>query len=203
VDYFPFDLDASAVAVNAQLAFEPGVDVDFFLLDPDGNTIGSGASLGNPEELSAYTTVPGTYQYKVVGYTTVSATYTLTSTATSYSAGSGAKTTVKNDARSDGIAPKEFLLEQNYPNPFNPATTISYVTPVEGKVQLMVYNMLGQEIATLVNVEQSPGEYDVRFDGTRFTSGVYYYKIAVVPVEAKREQEAKTFVSVRRMILVK
>lgn len=73
--------------------------------------------------------------------------------------------------------PINFTLSQNYPNPFNPTTEIVYSIPQSGFVTLKVYNMLGQEVATLVNQEQKPGNYTLSFDATKLASGIYMYRI--------------------------
>lgn len=77
----------------------------------------------------------------------------------------------------EGAAVRGFMLSQNYPNPFNPATTISYMIPKESFVELKVFDMLGREAATLVNKEQSAGQYTVHFDGSSLPSGIYIYTI--------------------------
>ena len=69
--------------------------------------------------------------------------------------------------------PSTFLLEQNYPNPFNNETTINYFLPTTSKIKLIVYDVLGNEIGTLVNEEKLAGEYHVTFDGSNLTSGIY------------------------------
>jgi len=66
---------------------------------------------------------------------------------------------------------------QNYPNPFNPITNIRYSIPYTENVKLIVYDVMGREIATLVNEKQSPGTYEATFDGSAFASGVYFYKL--------------------------
>lgn len=71
----------------------------------------------------------------------------------------------------------EFRLENNYPNPFNPSTTISYSLPKNGLVQLKVYDVLGCEVASLVNKEQAMGNYKVEFTASNLTSGVYFYRL--------------------------
>jgi hypothetical protein len=73
--------------------------------------------------------------------------------------------------------PQSPTLEQNYPNPFNPATVIKYSVPKSDIVTLKVYNMLGQEVATLVNQQQQAGNYNINFNATRLASGVYMYRI--------------------------
>ena len=86
------------------------------------------------------------------------------------------------------IEPGNYILSQNYPNPFNPATTISYTIPEMGSVTLKVYNIIGVEVAVLVNEDQAPGNYQVEFiagGGSAFSdrtnrslpSGVYFYRL--------------------------
>jgi hypothetical protein len=73
--------------------------------------------------------------------------------------------------------PVRYILEQNYPNPFNPATTITYALPHSSKVFLAVYNTLGQQVATLVDESREVGYHEVRFDGSRLASGIYFYRL--------------------------
>jgi|GEM_PF-149723 len=88
--------------------------------------------------------------------------------------------------------PQKFNLFQNYPNPFNPSTKISYSLPKESFVTLKVYDVLGNEIAILVNEKKSVGNYEVNFDATKLSSGIYYYKLT-----------AGNFSQVKKMILIK
>lgn len=92
----------------------------------------------------------------------------------------------------DGMTPVDFVLNQNYPNPFNPTTTIRFGLPSESHVTIKVFNMLGQEIASLVNNVMSGGYHEVQFDATKLTSGIYVYKI-----------QAGNFVQIKKMILMK
>ncbi len=85
-----------------------------------------------------------------------------------------------------------FRLDQNYPNPFNPTTVISYQLPVDSRVQLRVYNALGNEVASLVNREQTKGAYNVNFNAANLPSGIYYYKL-----------EAGSFTQMKKMMLLK
>ncbi len=73
--------------------------------------------------------------------------------------------------------PKHLALAQNYPNPFNPTTTIEYSLPAQDIVTVRIYNVLGQEVKTLVNEVQSPGEYKVHFDAGSMASGLYFYSV--------------------------
>lgn len=88
--------------------------------------------------------------------------------------------------------PGKFSLGQNYPNPFNPATKIKYSIPEKSNVILKVYDILGQEVATLINEIKKPGFYEENFDGENLPSGIYIYRIT-----------AGKFISVRKMILLK
>lgn len=82
--------------------------------------------------------------------------------------------------------PTTYKLSQNYPNPFNPTTTIEYQLPVDGRVTLKVYDLLGQELATLVNEVQQADYYRVEFDGRSLASGVYFYRLQAGPFGAAK-----------------
>ena len=73
--------------------------------------------------------------------------------------------------------PAEYILLQNYPNPFNPATTIRYQLPERSFVSIKVFDILGKEVATLVNEEKPVGSYEVQFKGNSLTSGIYFYQL--------------------------
>ena len=88
--------------------------------------------------------------------------------------------------------PRVFSLYQNYPNPFNPATIINYQLPVGSHITLKVYDLLGREVATLVNEEKPPGSYEVEFNPTQLSSGIYFYKL-----------HAGNFTATRKMVLIK
>lgn len=85
--------------------------------------------------------------------------------------------TVANNSDNLEQLPEKFELSQNYPNPFNPITVISYQLPVFSKIQLKVYDLLGREVATLVNEEKPAGSYSVEFNSEGLTSGVYFYTL--------------------------
>lgn len=92
----------------------------------------------------------------------------------------------------DVTSPQQFELSQNYPNPFNPSTTISFSIPQSSFVTLKVYDIIGNEIATLVNEEKAAGRYDINFDASNQSSGVYLYSIT-----------AGNYNEVKKMTLIK
>jgi hypothetical protein len=91
-----------------------------------------------------------------------------------------------------GDIPKNFILNQNYPNPFNPSTTIKYSLPSESKVIIKIYNLLGQEIKTLVNAMETAGNHQITFTAGKLSSGVYLYRI-----------QAGDFIQTKKMVLLK
>jgi parallel beta-helix repeat protein len=100
----------------------------------------------------------------------------------------------KNNNKSEetNLLPKTYELYQNYPNPFNPITTIKYQIPKPGIVTLKIYDILGREVATLVNENKVEGSYDFTFNASRFASGVYIYQLRV-----------NDYVSSKKMIMLK
>lgn len=190
--FIPFTVADNTILISATLSFEPGGDVDFYLLDASGTQIGQGASLSNPEQLSGFATGPGTYQYKVVGYATVVANYTITSTQTKHVDGGAGKSGMSSEALTVSSKPERYVLDQNYPNPFNPETKISFAIPEVRMTVLEVYNVLGQKIATLVQGVMNAGSYTIPFDARELPSGVYLYKL-----------QSGSFISTKRMMVVK
>ena len=108
---------------------------------------------------------------------------------------------------------REFSLEQNYPNPFNPSTEIRFQIPLAtsshspftngdkgGFVSLKIYDLLGREVATLVNEERAPGSYAVQWNAERFSSGVYFYKLDAHP---KDDGQAGSFSETKKLLLMK
>ena len=100
------------------------------------------------------------------------------------------------------VRTQEFSLSQNYPNPFNPSTQIEYSLPVDASVKLVVYNILGETVKTLVNDYQSAGFYTVNWNsddnsGRRVTSGIYFYELKAAP------SIGQEFNQLRKMILLK
>ena len=92
----------------------------------------------------------------------------------------------------DADKPLVYELAQNYPNPFNPTTKIDYSIPLQSQVELKIYNVVGQEVATLVNEVQKSGIHSAKFNASNLASGIYFYRLV-----------AGNFVSVKKMVLVK
>ncbi|HSD62690.1 MAG TPA: T9SS type A sorting domain-containing protein [Ignavibacteriaceae bacterium] len=92
--------------------------------------------------------------------------------------------------------PNEYRLEQNFPNPFNPTTKIQYQLPFNSKVTLKVYDILGEEVSTLVNEVQDAGYKEILFNGSNYSSGIYIYRITA-------QNNGNTFTSIKKMVMVK
>ncbi|MCX6162114.1 MAG: T9SS type A sorting domain-containing protein, partial [Ignavibacteriae bacterium] len=88
--------------------------------------------------------------------------------------------------------PQAFSLGQNYPNPFNPITNIKFNIAKSGNVRITVFDILGKEVAVLVNEKLNPGAYKVDFNGSNFSSGVYFYRLT-----------AGNYAAVKKFILLK
>ncbi len=109
----------------------------------------------------------------------------------------------KNDFTFDNQAPKRFQLEANHPNPFNPSTTISYEIPTDAVVKLRIFNLIGQEVASLVNRTQTAGIYSIVWNSTStggfdFPGGIYFYRIDASPTNG-----SAPFTQMRKMTLLK
>ena len=96
------------------------------------------------------------------------------------------------EVNGDNTIPNTFSLSQNYPNPFNPTTIIQYSIKEVSDVKLRVYDMLGREVKTLVNQQQSAGRYNIEFNAVNLSSGVYFYRI-----------EAGNFIDSKKLLLLK
>jgi hypothetical protein len=86
----------------------------------------------------------------------------------------------------------DFKLEQNYPNPFNPITRIEFQIPQKENVEIKIYDITGREVTTLINEVKNPGTYSVSFDGSKYASGVYFYRI-----------KTGEYISSRKLVLLK
>lgn len=168
-----------------------------FIKDPNGKGINGAMSyiLDGKGEFASYAISDGNGQYYAEGLT--SGSYCVTAEMFEYKESSKEFVDLNTDSGINPVinftiqpqsvtsvngnvsaaVPMEYSLKQNYPNPFNPTTTIGYSIPKNGNVTLKVYNILGKEIATLVNEEKSAGNYSVKFNAKDIPSGLYLYTL--------------------------
>jgi hypothetical protein len=166
--------------VNADPGFDPSIDQDI-LYGTEGNDIGLITYFQQVRSGTAATDVWGYGMTQVSGAADWIPDWPLPE---------GNLLTSVNEKPT--VIPETFALLQNYPNPFNPSTAIQYNIPQAESVVLKVYNMLGQEVQTLVTEVQNPGSYTVTFNASRLASGVYFYRLT-----------AGEYVKIRSMLLVK
>ena len=105
-----------------------------------------------------------------------------------------------SEAQATIVAPKKFSLNQNFPNPFNPTTTISYNLPQHSNVKIAVYDIMGREVATLVNETKDAGSYQTVWNANRFASGMYFYKLTAHQTDGG---QAGNYTSVKKLVLLK
>lgn len=100
--------------------------------------------------------------------------------------------TISGIARTDSLSPKRFVLQQNFPNPFNPSTKIVFTVGMRQFVTLKVYDLLGKEVANLVNEELEAGSYEILWDARHFANGAYHYKL-----------QAGNFIDAKKLLILK
>jgi hypothetical protein len=99
----------------------------------------------------------------------------------------------------ENTLPLVFALYQNFPNPFNPSTTIKFGIPEASKVRLMIYDVLGREVATIVDKDLQPGYYAIPFNGANLSSGAYFYRI----IATRTSDQGQTYVETKKLLLMK
>ena len=114
-------------------------------------------------------------------------------------------TTIPADVAEELTIPEQYYLSNNYPNPFNPSTTIKYQIPELSYITLKVYDVLGNEIATLVDEEKTAGGYEVRFDAKGLSSGVYFYKLTGrnPSINSQNGQAGQVYTETKKMLLLR
>ncbi len=178
--------------IPLNVSYVPGTD-STYMLTGDVNVAGyhKGSAYSNDFGHTWTTIDSGSYSYlKVASENVAWATNFYTNKFYKYE---GPLVSVENN----DLISTNFFLEQNYPNPFNPSTTIKYSIPTDlgyevQDVRLKIYDILGREVATLVNQKQKPGNYKVEFDGKDLPSGVYLYRLKI-----------GIYTSVKKMMLMK
>ncbi|MCL4538756.1 MAG: T9SS type A sorting domain-containing protein [Bacteroidetes bacterium] len=180
---FEWDSSASAISYDLQVS----ADNEFITIVVDTTVADTCIRLTTILE-------PGAQYYWRVNATNVGGT-------SAYSAVGGFTTGTGIDAinEASGI-PKEFKLFQNYPNPFNPATVIQYDVPKTSEVTIVVYDVTGREVATLVDAKQAAGRYTVQFNGSKFATGMYFFRLVASPIEP---MTAGAYVKTLKMMMIK
>jgi hypothetical protein len=167
------DADGDPVVYVWELALDENFDNVVF-----SAAAGSGASL--PLTIGAVDELLGTLGVDEGASATVYHRATATD-GSGLNTGTGASVTLERGVvTSNETGPevaKTYELEQNYPNPFNPTTNITYSLPEQSEVMLKVYDMVGREVATLINREQAAGSYTINFDASELSSGMYLYRL--------------------------
>jgi hypothetical protein len=183
-DYFDYSdtlINYSKYYYNQSNGAWPDVPATTFMLDPDGEPLSPtdpmfyNLKITNPELRKASTTGGpiGDLTWELPdGYNSVQSDIT--------------------DVEANNTLSTEFVLNQNYPNPFNPTTNIEFAVPKSDYVTLKVFNILGQEVATLINRQMSAGSYKIDFDASELSSGIYIYRL-----------KAGSLTSSKKMILLK
>jgi len=177
INYAPATLSWNLVSNATEYEYQVALNSDFSSLIKSGIVSGTSVSVQLAQATTYYWTVRG-------------------KNGTNY----GVWSSIRNFLTKGSITgigdgkemPKEFSLSQNYPNPFNPTTVIRYSILSTSLVTLKIYDVLGREIATLLNEEKPAGKYEVNFDASRLSSGLYIYRIT-----------AGNFVDTKKMILMK
>jgi hypothetical protein len=154
--------------------------------DEDGHPVIEDSNLVTPDQAKAAYIYLCAYEDRSFGIHNPKYTVALLQNTIEYMKGASA---VENITYS----PVEYELSQNYPNPFNPTTQINFAIKKAGKVEIKVYDVLGKEVATLVNKEMTPGKYTADFDASNLASGIYIYRIVA----------GNEFAQVKKMVLIK
>jgi len=186
-DYFTFNLNSSIDTLFVRMASDTTTDTDIYLYDAAQNYVSSSAAggWGLSELIVSPAPAIGTYYLKIYAYSGFGG-YSIKASSTRI----GDITVGVEEEKN--LLPVEFTLYQNYPNPFNPETTIKFDIPETDFVTLKIYDVLGNEIKTLVYENKSPGSYNVKFNGGGLASGMYIYKLST-----------SKFTSIKKLLLVK
>ena len=197
-DASPVELTAFAANVsgsNVELSWQTATEVNSYGYDVERKKgtgewekVGFVAAAGNSNSTKNYSYTdenlsPASYLYRLKQID-INGGY-------KYSGEVSVTVTITGIENESGL-PTEFSLAQNYPNPFNPETKIRYQLPSSNIVTLKIYNIIGEEVATLVNREQSAGRYEVAFNAKNFPSGLYFYRLS-----------AGNFAETKKMIVLK
>jgi hypothetical protein len=190
-DFFTFILPVSWDTLFIRTDSDPTIDIDLRLYDQSGDEIRSSGSTGTTELLWYVSAGAGIYSVRLNGYGSGYGSYGIIVSNMRPNA------TIVSVQETDlaSTLPKNFSLSQNYPNPFNPTTSISYTIPqgaVRHVVSIRIYDLLGREVATLVNEIKPAGTYTVLWNAANMPSGIYFYQL-----------KSDNFAATKKLVLVK
>jgi Secretion system C-terminal sorting domain len=209
--YYSFDISQSYTNFTGYYKFSPINGNDYFFVEVEVYSDTSDAGTGSGifvvnQAVTSYTqfTVPIKYESSAPttpNHCSISILLVDTSSSSKSAPNVGAYFII-DDLGLSGSAtaisternnlPRKFVLNQNYPNPFNPTTVISYQLPVSSYVTLKIFDAIGREIKTLVNKDEAAGNYNVNFNSSGLSSGIYFYRI-----------QAGSFVQTRKLVVLK
>jgi hypothetical protein len=191
-DFYTFTLPAAWDTLFIRTDSDSTIDIDLKLYNQSGVEIASsGASAGSAELLSYLSAGAGKYSVRLYGYGNGYGSY---SVIVSNIRPNTPLVNVQEQKPASGL-PKIFSLSQNYPNPFNPMTSIGYTVPQGGirhAVSVRIYDLLGREVATLVNEIKPAGTYTVMWNAASMPSGIYFYRL-----------QSDNFVATKKLVLIK
>jgi hypothetical protein len=188
-DFYTFALTSPWDTLFVRSDSDPTLDIDLKLYDQSGSEIASSGASGSMELLVRSSTAVSTYSIRLQGFGYGSYAVLVTNVRPT-----SPLVDVKEQEIASGL-PKNFSLSQNYPNPFNPATSISYTIPqggIQHAVSVRIYDLLGREVAILVDEIKPAGTYTMTWDASRYASGVYFYRL-----------QAGHFVDTKKLVLIK
>ncbi len=185
-DYYVITIPQQWDTLYVRLDSDKSLDADLYLYNSAKTIIATAGSYGTNEILRYTTAEAGTYYIRVYKGSGQGSYAVMV---TNHYPGS-ALTEMKNEALN--IIPTEFKLYQNYPNPFNPTTRIKYSVPKASSIKIVIYDILGKEIHTLVDEQKYAGYYEVEFNGNNLSSGIYFVRFT-----------ADTYSSTKKIILMK
>jgi uncharacterized protein (DUF2141 family) len=190
-DFYTFTLPVAMDTLFVRSDSDPTIDIDLKLYNQSGVEIASSGASGSTELLSYLSAGAGTYSIRLYGYGSGYGSYGVI--VSNIRPNTPLVSVQEQEPASD--LPKNFSLSQNYPNPFNPSTSISYTIPQGGirhDVSVRIYDLLGREVATLVNEIKPAGTYTIMWNASSMPSGIYFYRL-----------QSDNFVATKKLVLIK
>ena len=171
-DFYTFTLPTAWDTLFIRTDSDTTIDIDLALFDQSGNQISSSSTAGTTELFIHPQTSAGTYSIRLFDYSGYGAYTMILSNIRPKAPSTGMK-----DEKSAFNIPQYFSLSQNYPNPFNPETSFEFQIPTSGFVSIRVFDLLGHEVANLLNEKRQAGRYKMIWNASALPSGVYFYRL--------------------------